>query len=85
MVTNRALLLDIQRSLLELHVKADLIMTTQDDINAVVTELQGAVVAIQAEIAALEQQIANGQPVDLTGLKAAADAVAAIAAPPATP
>ena len=73
-------LAQILRSLQALHLKADIIMTQQDEINADVTELTTAAAAIQAEIAAL--QTAN-PALDLTALKAAADAVAAIAAPPA--
>ena len=56
-------------------------MSQQDEVNADVTELQGAATNIQAEIAALEAQVAAGQPLDLTALKTASDALAAIAAP----
>lgn len=58
-------------------------MSQQDEINADVTELDTAVTAIQAEIAQLQQ--AN-PGLDLTALKTAVDAVAAIApaAPPVT-
>lgn len=60
-------------------------MSQQDEVNADVTELQTAATNIQAEIAALEAQVAAGQPLDLTALKSVSDALAAIAAPPVEP
>jgi hypothetical protein len=68
----------ILRSLQALHLKADILMTQQDEIDADVTELNTATSAILAEIAALQ---AANPSLDLTALKAAADAVAAIAPP----
>jgi chromosome segregation ATPase len=63
--------------------RLEILMSQQDEINADVAELDGAVTAIQAEITQLQQ--AN-PGLDLTALKAAVDAVAAIppAAPPVT-
>jgi hypothetical protein len=76
MITNAA----IMRSLQLLHQKADVIMSQQDEINADVTALTTAVAAISAEIAALQ---AANPTLDLTALKSAVDAVAAIAPPAA--
>jgi hypothetical protein len=89
-VTNAQLL----RSLQELHAKADILMTQQDDINADVTTIEAGVAAlgtaataIQAEIAALQ---AANPALDLTALnQAAADLTGAVSsvtalAPPAS-
>lgn len=84
------------RLLQELHRKVDRIMTTQDELNAEAQQIETDVASIKdatgkinSEIAALEAQIASGQPVDLTGLKAAvADldgATTAVAAVPPAP
>jgi len=64
--------------------RLEILMSEQAEIDADVTELNGAVTAIQAEIAQLQQ--AN-PALDLTALKTAVDAVAGIAppAPPAPP
>lgn len=58
-----------------------IVVSTQDDVNAITTELQGVTTTLQAEIANLEQQVAAGGTIDLTGLKAAADALNALATP----
>jgi peptidoglycan hydrolase CwlO-like protein len=72
---------DIQRVVHLLNAKADKLMSQQDEINQDVSELQAAVAAIAAEIAALE----NANPaLDLSGLKAAVASVQALA-PPAAP
>ena len=82
----------IEQSLAELHRKADRIMSAQDDLNALatdintrVTELGTAQTAIQAEIAKLETQ-----GVDTSWIKAAValldpavDGIAAIVPAPA--
>ena len=67
----------------QINGKVDKLMSQQDEINADVTELDGAVAAIQAEIAKLQ---GSNPTLDLTALKTAVDAVAAIApaAPPAS-
>ena len=65
----------------QINGKVDKLMSQQDEINADVTELDGAVAAIQAEIAKLQ---GSNPALDLTALKTAVDAVAAIA-PPAAP
>ena len=49
------------------------VMATQSDIDAIVAELNDAVAEITAKIDELEAQVAAGQAVDLTALKAAAD------------
>ena len=49
------------------------LMATQSDIDAVVTELNAAADEITARIDELETAVANGQQIDLSGLKAAAD------------
>jgi hypothetical protein len=49
------------------------VMANQADIDAVVTELNDAAQEINTRIGELETQVANGQQVDLTALKAAAD------------
>lgn len=49
------------------------LMTTQADVDAIVTELNDAAEEILAKISDMETQVAAGQPVDLTALKAAAD------------
>jgi len=49
------------------------LMDAQADINAVVTELNAAADEITARIDELEAQIAAGETLDLTALKAAAD------------
>ena len=67
-----------------IETKIGVIMSQQDEINADVTELQAAAAAIIAEITKLEAAQAAGQPLDLAPLKAAVDAVSAIA-PPAAP
>ena len=69
----------VLQMLRDLDQKVSALMSQQDEINADVTELQAAAAAIQAEIAKL--QTAN-PALDLTGLKSAVDAVAAI--PPAS-
>lgn len=87
-------LTQIMRSLQELHAKADILMSTQDDINADVTTIEAGVTAlgtaataIQAEIAALQ---AANPALDLTALnQAAADLTGAVTtvsalAPPAS-
>ena len=97
-LTDHEVLLAIQHSVQLLHSKVDILMTQQDDVNAVVTEIESDVAdltaasdAIKAEIANLEAQIAANQPVDLTALKAAVGnldlAKASIQSnvPPATP
>jgi predicted negative regulator of RcsB-dependent stress response len=76
MITNAA----IMRSLQQLHLKVDIVTEQQDEINADVAELTAAVGTIQAEIAALQ---AANPTLDLTALKSAVDAVAAIAPPAA--
>ena len=58
--------------------KVDKLMSQQDEINADVAELQAANTNIVAEIAALQ---AANPALDLTGLKAAADQLSAIAPP----
>ena len=65
----------------QINGKVDKLMSQQDEINADVTELDGAVAALQAEIARLQ---GSNPTLDLTALKTAVDAVAAIA-PPAAP
>ena len=71
---------DIMRTLGIINQKLDVIMSQQDEINADVAELTAAVGSIQAEITALQ----NANPtLDLTALKSAVDAVAAIAPPAA--
>ena len=65
----------------QINGKVDKLMSQQDEVNADVTELDGAVTAIQAEIARLQ---GSNPTLDLTALKTAVDAVAAIA-PPAAP
>lgn len=72
---------DIQRTIHIIDRKVDHMTDQQAEINADVAELTAAVTNIQAEIAALQ---AANPALDLTALKAAADAVAAIA-PPAGP
>ena len=49
------------------------VMANQADIDAVVTELNDAAQEITTRIDELEAQVAAGQQVDLTALKAAAD------------
>lgn len=68
----------IRASLHLLHRKVDRLMSQQDDLNTEVQQIEADVAgiktasdAIKTEIADLEAQIAAGQPVDLTGLKAA--------------
>ena len=90
----------LNHNILTLGKDLEIIMSQQDEINADVTALTGVVTTLQtadtniaAEIAALEAQVAAGQPVDLSGLKSAvagvsdaANALAAIApAAPSTP
>jgi hypothetical protein len=64
------------------HLK-EIIMATQADVDALTTELAAATARIQSEIADLEAAVANGQPVDLGGLKAAVDALDAVVPAPA--
>jgi hypothetical protein len=71
----------ILSSLWRVEARLEMLMTQQEEINADVAELDAAVTAIQAEIAQLQQQ---NPALDLTALKTAVDAVAAIA-PPAPP
>jgi 16S rRNA G1207 methylase RsmC len=54
------------------HLERFITMTSQDAVDAVTAQLSKAKEEILAEVAALEAQVAAGQPVDLTGLKAAA-------------
>ena len=68
----------LERLLYELHRKAYKIMSQQDDLNTEAQQIEADVAgiksasdAIKQEIADLEAQIANNQPVDLSGLKAA--------------
>ena len=70
----------ILNALWRIERRLEILMSQQDEINADVTELDGAVTAIQAEIASLQ---AANPALDLTALKTAVDAVAAI--PPAAP
>jgi hypothetical protein len=58
-------------------------MALQDDLDAVALEITTATAAVVAEIDALEAQIAAGVTPDLTGLRAAAAALDAVAVPPA--
>jgi len=71
----------ILSSLWRVEARLEMLLTQQEEINADVAELDAAVTAIQAEIAQLQQQ---NPALDLTALKTAVDAVAAIA-PPAPP
>jgi chromosome segregation ATPase len=70
MITNAA----IMRSLQQLHQKADILMSQQDEINADVQGLQADLAALQAnfaaELAALQAALASGQAIDLSGLEA---------------
>ncbi len=60
-------------------------MATQDDIDALSTEVSAATDTIVTEIDNLEAQVASGQAPDLTALRAAADRLKGVAdaAPPA--
>jgi predicted nucleic acid-binding Zn-ribbon protein len=58
-------------------------MALQEDLDAVAAEITTATAAVVAEIDALEAQIAAGVTPDLTGLRAAAAALDAVAVPPA--
>ena len=71
----------VRNLLQQINAKVDKLMSQQDEINADVTELQAANAVIVAEIAKLESAQAAGQPLDLTALKAAVDATAAIVPP----
>lgn len=71
---------DIQRTVRTINAKVDHMTDQQNEINADVAELTAAVSGIQAEIAALQ---AANPTLDLTALKSAVDAVAAIAPPAA--
>jgi hypothetical protein len=101
-VTAQLNLLDGRLGLIEqeIHQLKEMAIMAQSDIDALTTEvtnlastLAGDVTSIQTEIAALEQQVANGQPVDLTGITAAVAALsgtvgtvsALVPAPPAPP
>jgi hypothetical protein len=73
---------EFDREIRSIHERIDLMaQIEQSDIDAITAELASAETAIQGEVTALEQQIANGVPasqLDLSGLKAAADGIAAI-------
>ncbi len=78
MATDSQILRQILSAVQLLSRKADIIMSQQDDLDAVTTEiesevsrLQAASQAIKDELAALEAQVAAGQPVSLDALKAA--------------
>jgi hypothetical protein len=85
-----AAIFDIQRTVHTINAKVDHMSDQQAEINADVAGLQADLAALSAnfaaELAALQAAIANGQPVDLTGLdaiKAQFDQLAASTAPPA--
>lgn len=69
----------------------EMLMTTQDDINAIAGDITAAAKTVSDAISRLEAQIAAGQAPDLTELKAAQAALDALAAanpepvPPAGP
>ena len=71
----------ILSSLWRVEARLEMLMTQQEEINADVAELNSADDEILAEIAKLQ---AANPALDLTALKTAVDAVAAIA-PPAPP
>jgi hypothetical protein len=67
--------LTILHSLQELHAKVDILMSQQDDINALATELETDVAAEDTALSAIEAEIASLQAanpaLDLTALRAA--------------
>ena len=72
----------VDRHATHIHHLKEQQMTTQDDLDAITAELGTALTNIQAEIAALQ---AANPALDLTALRAAADALAAVAPAPAPP
>lgn len=70
------------------HIIERMLMTAQDDIDAITAELGTVASTVTAEFAALEEQISSGTTPDLTGLRAAVaslEALAPVPTPPAEP
>ncbi len=61
------------------------VMTTQADVDQLTADLSRIAGEITAEIAGLEEQIASGSEVDTSRLRAAVEALDAIAPPVDTP